>query len=70
MSYGYCSICATCSISGTSGRNTYKYNDMICLITIDHYFVEKYILETISIFGYENTYQKIEIATCAIFDTT
>ena len=29
MSYGYCIICATCAISGTSGRNTYEYNDMI-----------------------------------------
>ena len=29
MNYGYCWICTTCAISGTSGITIYKYNDII-----------------------------------------
>ena len=29
INYGYCTICATCAISGTSGRNTFQLVEMI-----------------------------------------
>ena len=29
MTYGYCSICTTCAISGTSGITIYKYSEII-----------------------------------------
>ena len=70
MTYGYCSICTTCAISGTSGRNTFNQwklfkDDLKCYISQQNNYSKllKQISDNIIIFicGY---------TTCAAYGTS